>query len=826
VETRPETNPGVGLTTAEANRRLAEVGPNEPAPRGRSSIVRTAVGAVLNPLTLILLVAGVVSAALGEYASAAIVAVVVVVSTAIQLTQSIRSNRAIDQLRAQVALTASVIRDNAWAELPRRDVVPGDVIRLSAGDMVPADARLLDAKDLHVQQAALTGESLPVEKNAAARPAAAPTPDRADLVFFGTSVVSGTGRAVVTATGKRTAFGDIAARLAAAPPETEFDRGARRFGLFITQTVFVMVLFVLLVSIARHRDPFQAVLFAVALAVGLTPELLPMIVTVTLARGAIRMSDRGVVVKHLTAIQNFGSMDVLCTDKTGTLTRGEMTLERATGPAGAELERVFRLAYLNAANETGIKSPLDAAILAWPAPSRLDGYHKLDEVPFDFERRRVSVVLDGPDGPLLVTKGAPESLLDGSTNDGGSERAELLVRTNQWGRDGYRVLAVASKSVPRADRYTAADETGLTVAGFLLFRDPVREDSAAAVRALRRDGVRVVMITGDNDGVARHVAGQIGLTDARVVTGSEIDTLSDSALGVTAEQADVFARVSPAQKMRILVALKHRGHAVGYLGDGINDAPSLHAADVGISVSSAVDVAKAAADVILMRPGLQVLQAGIVEGRQAFGNVTKYLLMGTSSAFGNMVSMALATLFLPFLPMLPVQVLMNNLLYDLAQLPIPTDRVDPGFVRKPRKWDVAAVRRFMLIAGPISSAFDFVTFAGLIWLFRASEPVFQTGWFVESLLTQTLVLLVIRTSGVPWRHLPSRPLAVTVLVIAAAAIVLPYTPAADPLGLEPMPVGFYLFLAGIVVAYLAAVDLAKRWFFRTLLSPSPGLSPG
>jgi len=812
-----------GLTTAEAQRRLEESGPNEVVPRTAASGLRTIAATLLNPLTLVLLVAAVVAAALGEYASTVIIAVVVVVSSAIQSIQTLRSDQAIRRLRASVAVTATVCRDGSWSEIPRAQVAPGDLIRLGAGDLVPADARLLDARDLHVQQAALTGESLPAEKDPArADPAAPANADRPDLVFFGTSVVSGTATAEVIATGPRTAFGDVAARLAAAPPETEFDRGTRRFGYFITQTVLALVLVVLVIAVARGLPTMESLLFALALAVGLTPELLPMIVSVTLARGAVKMAHRHVVVKHLATIQNFGSMDVLCTDKTGTLTRGEMTLDRCVGPDGSPSERVLVLAYLNSAHETGIKSPLDAAILARPVPAGAEGYTKLDEAPFDFERRRMSVVLTGSSGPLLITKGAPEgvvacctSLSDAATERplAPEDRARIARQLDEFGRAGYRVLAVASKRVEKQERFTAADETDLTLVGFITFVDPVRDDSAEAIRSLARDGVRVVMISGDDERVAAHVAEAIGIDGARVVTGAELATMTDPALGAVAEEASVFARISPAEKTRILAALRARGHVVGFLGDGVNDAPSLHAADVGISVNTAVDVAKAVADVILLRPGLRVIHAGIGEGRRAFGNVTKYLLMGTSSNFGNMISMAAATAFLPFLPMLPLQVLLNNLLYDLAQLPIPTDHVDAAFVRKPHRWDIAAIRRFMLVAGPVSSVFDFLTFGALFWLFRAGEAAFHTGWFVESLFTQTLVLLVIRTSGNPFRSRPSRPLLLTVVAVCLVAVALPFTPFASHLGFEPLPPAFALFLLAITAAYLLAVEGVKRWFF-------------
>ncbi|HVK10301.1 MAG TPA: magnesium-translocating P-type ATPase, partial [Gemmataceae bacterium] len=762
------------------------------------------------------------SAALGDPTGAGIVIAIVFAGSVINLVQTWRSSTAVRRLRESVAPTATVLRDGTWQEQPRDQVVPGDVVRLSAGDLVPADARLLDTRELHVQQAALTGESLPVEKSASSTPTGGSLrPDDPDAVFLGTSVVSGTATAVVVATGPATTFGELVARLGDRPPETEFDRGARRFGLFITQTVFVLVIAVFLVSAVQRRDPIQSLLFAVALAVGLTPEFLPLISAVTLARGAVRMARRQVVVKHLAAIQNLGSMDVLCSDKTGTLTTGEMTLARTTDPYGATSERAASLAVVNSQFETGIKSPLDAAILrARPAA---DGYRKVDEVPFDFERRRLTIVADGPEGRQLITKGAPESVLACCSHleVGGAvtpldpaAHGRVVATCQQLGGQGLRLLAVAHRAVPHEPAYRAADEAGLTLAGLLAFADPPRPDCAGAVRALAHDGVRVVVLTGDNERVAGHVCAQVGLPADRIVLGVDLDAMSDAALGHAAETAAVFARVSPAQKTRVIRALKARGHVVGYLGDGVNDAPSLHAADVGISVAGAVDVAKDAAEVVLIRPGLRVLHDGIIEGRRAFGNVMKYLLMETSSNFGNMLSMAAATAVLPFLPMLPTQVLLNGLLYNLTQLAIPTDRVEPGYLHKPRRWDIGVIRRFMFVLGPVSSVFDFLTFWALLVLFRADEATFHTGWFVESLATQTLVLFVIRTAGNPLRARPSRALTWAILGVLAVAVALPYSPLAGPLGFVPLPAAYLALVVVGSAAYLGLAELAKRLLLR------------
>jgi len=815
-----------GLTTDEADALLRQWGPNEFAAAGRTSVLSHLRTSFAHPLALILLAAAVVSAVVGDAASAGLIAVVVVVGGAINFVQTYRSQVAMERLRAGVAPTATVRRDGRWIELSRIRVVPGDVIRLSAGDLVPADAILLDAHDLHVQQAALTGESVPAEKsaggNVAVEPGGGLRPDRPDAVFLGTSVVSGTAVARVLATGRRTAFGEVAARLAERAPETEFDRGLRRFGLFITEAVVLLVFAVLLAGVAFHRDPLQTLLFAVALAVGLTPEFLPMIVAVTLARGAVRMSRSHVIVKHLAAIENLGSIDVLCSDKTGTLTRGEMELVAVTGPHGEPSEKAFLLAYLNSTFETGIKSPLDAAILRYATPD-VGAFAKIDEVPFDFERRRLSVVVTGPEGHWLITKGAPEHVVACSTSVetpsgpaplDDAAREEFTAYFRDRSAEGLRLLAVAYRPVPAGETWHAADEHDLILVGLLAFLDPPRPDAADAVRALHRDGVRVLVLTGDNELITKHVCGAIGLGGGDVVLGSDLDRLGDGALGALAETAPAFARLTPAHKTRILHALKARGHVVGFLGDGINDAPSLHAADVGVSVSGAVDVAKDAAEIILLEPGLGVLHNGIREGRRAFGNVMKYLLMGTSSNFGNMLSMAAATLFLPFLPMLPVQVLLNSLLYDLAQLTIPTDEVDVSFLHKPRRWDIGLIRRFMIRIGPVSSLFDLLTFAALLWVFQAGEPEFHTGWFVESLATQTLVLFVIRTAHRPWHSRPSRALIATVLAVVLIGVWLPYSSFARAMGFVPLPVAYLIFVVAATAAYLSLVEVAKPLVLR------------
>ncbi len=666
-----------GLTNEEARRRLDTYGPNETIGKKRSSGLVQFLRLFLNPLVALLLLASVVSAILGDRVNASIIIAIVLLSNMLNFVQTYRSQNAAEKLRAGVAPTATARRDGAWMEIPRRRLVPGDLIRLTAGDLVPADARLVQATDLHMQQAALTGESLPVEKSADDLDTSTEhVAEARNRVFLGTSVVSGTGLALVTATGRNTAFGDIAAHLSSRAPETEFERGIRGFGMLIMQTVFFLVLFLFLVGILGHHQPFETVLFAISLAVGLTPEFLPMITTVTLGQGALRMAKHKVIVKHLEAIQNFGSIDTLCSDKTGTLTSGETQLIGSLDLLKQESERVLLFGYLNSTYETGIKSPLDQAILR-QSDRDISGYSKVGEIPFDFERRRLSVIVRHEHGFLLITKGAPESVFpcycacerDGerhpleSTSSGTSEYVKMY---QELSAQGYRVLAVAYRTLASQETSSKADEQGLVLLGLLTFADPPKADARQVLPALKNDGVQVKILTGDNELVTRHVCEQVGLDGGRIVLGSDLDHMSESALSQVVEQVNVFARVSPAQKNRIILALKSRKHVVGYIGDGINDAPSLHTADVGISVSTGVDVARDAASIILLEQSLQVLHQGILEGRKAFGNVIKYLLMGTSSNFGNMFSMAGAYIFLPFLPMLPTQILLNNFLYDLS----------------------------------------------------------------------------------------------------------------------------------------------------------------
>ncbi|MDT4328486.1 magnesium-translocating P-type ATPase [Methylomonas sp. MED-D] len=816
----------LGLSAVEAGAKLAEVGPNLFRDRQRQALLLQFLSRFKNPLVILLLVASAISAFTGEITNFVIISVMVLFSVTLDFVQEHRAGKAAESLRHSVSVKARVMRDGKPVDVPVTDVVPGDVALLCAGDMVPADGLLIEACDLFVKQALLTGEAYPIEKRPGDLPADATDLQDADnAVFMGTTVISGSAKMRVIKTGTATAIGAIADSLTRQPPPTAFEVGTHRFGLLIMRLTVLLVLFVLLVNAFLGKPWLESFLFAVALAVGLTPELLPMVVSVTLSRGAMHMAAKRVIVKRLSAIQNLGSMDVLCTDKTGTLTEAKIRLEQHVDPQGQPSERVLELAYLNSFFETGLKSPLDEAILAHQNID-ISAWRKIDEVPFDFERRRVSVLLDKGNGRLLVVKGASEEIITLCTHyeQQGSDaqlpldpasRARIHEQHNALEREGFRVLGIAWREAPQNHPHAVvSDESELIFAGFAGFLDPPKASAGAALAALKDSGVTVKIVTGDSDLVTQHVCAQLNIPVLGVLTGKDIAEMDDHALRIRVEKANLFCRVNPSQKDRVIRALKARGHVVGYLGDGINDAPSLHSADVGLSVDSAVDVAKEAADMILLDQDLQVLHDGVLEGRRTFGNILKYIMMGTSSNFGNMFSMAGAALFLPFLPMLPTQILLNNILYDVSEVPIPLDQVDSEELRQPRVLDMNFIRNFMLVIGPISSAFDFLTFYILLTVLKADEALFQTGWFVESLCTQVLVIFIIRTRGNPFKSRAHPVLVATSLSIALIGAVLPFTPLGHYFGFVPPPAQFYFILAATAVAYLLVVELAKRGFYR------------
>jgi Mg2+-importing ATPase len=814
-----------GLTQSAAEARLRSNGPNRFVDTSRRPAWLQFLARFRNPLVLLLVAASALSALTGDVTGFLIILAMVLLSVSIDFAQEFRAGRVADRLRQSVALRAKVLRDGAAREIPVAEVVAGDVVLVTAGDLVPADALVIEAKDCFVQQSLLTGESYPVEKHAGVAPADPGLEGAVNAIFMGSSVISGSATGLVVRTGNRTAMGSIAGTLARTPPPNAFEIGTRRFGLLIMRLTLLLVLFVLLLNGVLGKPWPEAFLFAIALAVGLTPELLPMVVSVTLAVGALRMSKRRVVVRRLSAIQNLGSMDVLCTDKTGTLTEARIRLEKHLAPDGTDSARVLELAYLNSRFETGVKSPLDDAILAH-ADIDVGRWTKVDEVPFDFERRRVSVLLDDGQRRLLVVKGAAEEIVrlcafrEGSASEAPAaidetERARILAMHDALADDGFRVLGIACKEVGRDHPHAVVgDESELVFVGFAAFLDPPKTEAAQALRALAASGVAVKIVTGDNERVTQHVCGLLGVEVAGVVTGAEIAALDDPSLRVRAERANLFCRVNPAQKGRVIQALKASGHVVGYLGDGINDAPPLHLADVGLSVDTAVDIAREAADMILLEHDLGVLHEGVLEGRRTYGNIMKYIMMGTSSNFGNMFSMAGASALLPFLPMRPAQILLNNMLYDLSEIPIPTDRVDEAELAKPRAWDMDFIRNFMWVVGPVSSLFDFLTFYVLLAWFHADERLFQTGWFIESLATQVLVVFIIRTRGNPLASRPSPWLAMTALAIVAAAAVLPLTPVGAWFGFVAPPPAFYAAVAVMAIAYLILVEVVKRAFYR------------
>ena len=814
-----------GLSSEEAKNRLEIYGRNELARKKKRAAI---VGFLLHfrsPLIIILMFAALISGILGELANVAIIFTIVFLSVILDFYQESKAEKAAEALKEKVTTTATVLRDSTKQEVKLSEIVPGDIIYLSAGDIAPADARVITAKDLFVNQSSLTGESFPVEKSPLPmKVKGASVTEWSNYLFMGTSIVSGTATAAVVKTGGSTEYGKIAKRLVEKEPETEFEKGIKSFGFLIMQVTFLLVIFVFFINALYRRDVLESLLFSVALAVGLTPELLPMIITVNLSKGAMSMSKKGVIVKRLSSIENFGSMNVLCTDKTGTLTENKIKLVLHIDPEGNDDHKVFEYSFLNSYYQTGLRSPLDEAILAFKE-AHAAGFQKIDEVPFDFVRRRVSVVVEKERQRFFIAKGAPEEILkisaysevNGVVSDLSDEmHRKIEQKYYDLSSEGFRALGVAYKKLKEEKAvYSVNDEKDMVFLGFVAFLDPPKETAKESLRLLNKAGIELKILTGDNELVARKTCEHLGFEVKGVVLGNELAQMHDDALARVVENVNVFARVTPAQKGRIINLLKTNGHVVGFMGDGINDAPSLKTADVGISVDNAVDVAKESADIILLKNDLTVLAEGVLEGRKTFGNTMKYVQMGVSSNFGNMFSVAGASLFLPFLPMLPIQILLNNLLYDFSQSTITTDKVDQEYVERPKRWDISFIKRFMIFLGPVSSLFDFLTFFVMLFVFSASEPLFQTAWFIESLCTQTLVIFAIRTRRTPfYKSKPSRLLLLSSIIIIGFALIIPFTPIASLFGFVEPPFAFFVFLAILLVAYVALAELVKSWFYK------------
>lgn len=841
LATRPQ-----GLTTHEVKARMARYGGNVLTKDLRPGLGKLLGNAVRNPLVLLLTVLATISAVTGDLKAATVMLFMIALSVGLKLFQEAKAHDAVAKLKAMISVSATVVRNGVPQEIAIARLVPGDVVQLAAGDMIPADVRIVQAKDLFVSQGALTGESFPVEKHEVEQfgTTAHTSPlELSSVAFLGTSVESGSASAVVVATGQNTYLGGMARSIEEPNEETAFDKGVARFTWLMLRLMLVMVPLVFAINGLTKGDWTQAFFFAVAVAVGLAPEMLPMIVTVCLSKGAVAMGHKKVIVKRIDAIQNLGAMDVLCTDKTGTLTLDRVILERYCNVILREDQDVLALAYINSHFQTGLKNVLDRAVLAHVethAHANIPEYAKVDEIPFDFQRRIMSVVVRTPEGKdRIIAKGAPEAVfpkcgsfeLDGTLYPMDHQHIEdLKTEYERLSADGFRVLAIATKDVePRgvvagdATPYGKADECALILRGYVAFLDPPKDSARAAIKAIEGHGVAVKVVTGDNELVARKICSEVGLSTEFVLLGEQVEQMSDAQLAEVAEQTTLFARVSPVHKQRIIKALQAQGHTVGFMGDGINDAPALHSADVGISVDSAVDIAKESADIILLQKSLLVLDEGLMEGRKVFANIVKYIRMGASSSFGNMFSVLGASVFVPFLPMLPLQILVNNLLYDISQTAIPSDAVDPEAIALPRQWDLKELTRFVLFIGPCSSIFDYTTFLVMLSVFNCwdtstpqvaalSASLFQTGWFVESLLTQTLIIHIIRTHKIPFfQSRSSGLLLLTSLLIVAIGIALPFSPLGPSLGFSPLPPLYWPILALTLGCYLLLTQGVKMW---------------
>jgi len=830
-----------GLSSEQAAKVLDETGPNIVAAGKRASVLRDLLERCRNPLVVQLLVIAIVCYLTGDTPSTVIVGTMVFLSVFLSYIQEARSSRAVEKLQKLVKTTVTVLRDGKETEVLLEEVVPGDVVALTAGSLIPADLRILSAKDFFVTQSALTGESMPVEKGPDTnQPAGRAAFEFSNACFMGSNVLSGAARGVVLVTGVRTYFGSLAEKLMSKREATSFDKGVRGFTWLMIRFMIVMVSVTFLIVGLRDHNWIEALVYALAVAVGLTPEMLPMIMTVCLSKGALMISRKKVIVKHLHAIQNFGAMDVLCTDKTGTLTQDHVVLERYVDVTNRSSEDVLRYAYMNSFYQTGLRNLLDRAILAHTELDVERNCRKVDEIPFDFKRRRMSVVIDYEDRHVLICKGAVEEVSAVCENYQVDEdinplirliRDDLMDEYRSLSAEGYRVLAIAYREFDRSKQtFSVTDEAELILLGYIAFFDPAKDTSAKAIEALSRSGVAVKILTGDNELVTRKVCRDVAMPITRIATGTQLAALDDPAFAREVDEANVLARLTPDQKEKVIKTLRAQGHVVGFLGDGINDVLAMKAADVGISVDTAVDVAKESADIILLEKSLLVLEDGIMEGRKVFGNIIKYIKMGASSNFGNVFSVVGGSYFLPFLPMAPIQFLVNNLLYDFSQTAIPLDNVDREYLDRPRRWNIRSIQKFMVYIGPLSSIFDYATFFLMLYFFGCAafgspgtsvadkshlEKLFHTGWFVESLLTQTLIVHIIRTQRIPFiQSRASKSMLFTTLVIMAVGVWLPFSPLARFLGFTPLPPVFFLWLAGFLLAYSVLTHNVKMWFAR------------
>ena len=812
-----------GLTQGEAEKRLTSFGKNVLVSKNKAGPLQLFLNQFKNPILLILIFATIISAFLQDWVDAIIILVIVLGSTILSFYQEYSASTAAEKLKQRIQITSKVLRDGSIQDVPAENIVPGDIVQLSAGSLIPADGVILSAQDFYVNQSVMTGETFPVEKSPGVVAASASISERSNYAFMGTDVRSGSATILIAKTGAATLYGQIASQLNLREPETDFEQGLFHFGNLLTTTMLVLVLFILGFNIIFSKPVIDSLLFAIALAVGLSPQLLPAIVTITLSKGSQIMAQNGVIVRRLNSIANLGSMNVFCTDKTGTLTQGVVKLDGAHDVNGNDSAEVFQFAYINSINETGLSNDLDEAVIA---SNKIDvsDFKKIDEIPFDFVRKRLSIVVTTKDGKnLMIMKGAVDKVLESCTSihDQGQDlpltkdyQDKLAQRFSDWSGQGFRVLGVATRWLPAQADYTLNDEHDLTIQGFLLFFDPPKEGITDIIRELENKGVELKIITGDNKLVTLHIAQAINLAVKGVLTGTEIDNMSNEALWNAAPKTNLFVEVDPNQKERIILALRKRGYVVGYMGDGINDAPALHAADVGISVNTAVDVAKEAADFVLLKTDLSILNRGVEYGRNTFANTIKYIFITTSANFGNSLSMAGASLFLPYLPLLPMQILLTNFLTDIPSMNIGADRVDEDMINHPTHWDIKFIRNFMILFGLISSVFDFFTFGVLLLILHSSEIQFHTGWFLESVLTELFVLMIMRTRKRFYQSIPARSLLITTVVIAVITISLPYLPGNTWLGFMPLPLPIMLLMIGITLSYVVVSELAKKYFYE------------